>query len=114
MSKVFGMHMIALRPGIKPEDFERFVAEQIYPGLADVPGCELYIIKGDRGDREGKYMAVFEFASVAARNRLFPAPGQMSEEAQGFFARAGKALEEWATFATPFDVVSTDYVVVGK
>jgi len=31
MSKVFGMHMIALRPGVKAEDFEKFVIEEAYP-----------------------------------------------------------------------------------
>ncbi len=114
MPKVLGMHMIALRPGVKPEDFERFVAEQVYPAMTDVPDFEMYLVKGDRGDREGKYLTVLEFPSVAARDRLFPAPGQMSEEAQVFFARAGDALEEWANFATPVDVISTDYIVVGK
>ena len=29
MAKVFGMHMVALKPGVKAEDFEKFVIEEI-------------------------------------------------------------------------------------
>ncbi len=114
MSKVFGMHMVALRPGVKPEDFERFVTEKLYPALADVPGMESYLVKGDRGDREGKYLWILEFPSIEARARLFPAPGQASQEAEASLARTFNLMEEWNTFATPIDVISTDYVVVGK
>jgi len=38
----------------------------------------------------------------------------MSEEAQQFLAAQAAVFEKWATFATPMDVISTDYVVVGK
>ena len=114
MSKAFGMHMIALRPGVKAEDFERFVVEEVYPTYQEFPDTNAYLLKGDRGDREGKYLAVFEFPSVETRDRHFPSPGEMSEEVQQFFAAHTALLEKWATFATPIDVIYTDYVVVGK
>ncbi len=113
MSKVFGMHMIALKPGVKAEDFEKFVAEEIYP-LPSLEGSEIYLLKGDRGDREGKYLVMYKFESVEVRDRYFPSPGEMSKEAQQFFASYAVAMERWATFATPVDVISTDYVEVGK
>lgn len=113
MSKVFGMHMIALRPGVKAEDFEKFVTEEVYP-LPWPEGWEVYLLKGDRGDREGKYLAVFEFESVEARDRAFPSPGEVSEEVQQFFEPLAALFEKWETFATPVDVICTDYVVVGK
>ena len=31
MSKVFGMHTVALKPGVKAEDFEKFIADEVYP-----------------------------------------------------------------------------------
>jgi hypothetical protein len=31
MAKVFGMHMIGLRPGVKGEDFETFFREKVAP-----------------------------------------------------------------------------------
>jgi len=113
MSKVFGMHMIALRPGVKAEDFEKFVTEEVYPLLSRA-GLEVYLLKGDRGDREGKYLVMWEFESVEARDRLSPSPGQMSEEAQQLFEPFAPVFEKWETFATPLDTICTDYVVVGE
>ena len=113
MSKVFGMHMVALRPGVKAEDFEKFVTEEMY-SLPSPEGIESYLLKGDRGDREGKYLVVSEFESVEVRDRYYPSPGEMSEEVQRLFAPYAAVWEKWETFATPVDVIYTDYVVVGK
>jgi hypothetical protein len=113
MAKVFGMHMIALLPGVKAEDFEKFVAEEVYQ-VPSLEGVKYYLLKGDRGDREGKYLWMMEIESVEARDRLFPSPGEMSEEVQQSFAALAPVLEKWATFATPMDIITTDYVVVGK
>ncbi len=114
MAKVFGMHMIALHPGVKPEDFERFVTEKVYPAYAEDQGMQAYLLKGDRGDREGRYMMMFEFPSVEARNRLFPSPGEASEQARQMMAKYEKMTEEWGTLSTPLDILSTDYVTIGK
>jgi hypothetical protein len=114
MAKVFGMHMIALKPGVKEEDFEKFVVEAVYPIYGALPDVDAYLLKGDRGDREGKYLVVFEFESVEARDRTFPSSGEMSEEMRRFVEAYAALAEKWATFATPVDVISTDYVVVGK
>jgi hypothetical protein len=113
MSKVFGMHMIALLPGVKAEDFENFVLEEVYPVL-NLEVWNYYLLKGDRGDREGKYLWMIEVESVEARDRFFPSPGEMSKEVQQFIEAQAAVFEKWATFATPIDVISTDYVVVGK
>ena len=75
---------------------------------------EFYLLKGDRGDREGKYLWVTEIESVEARDRYYPSPGEMSEEVQRLFAPYAAVWEKWETFATPVDVIYTDYVVVGK
>jgi hypothetical protein len=113
MSKVFGMHMIALKPGVKAEDFEKFVTEEVYP-LSSLEGWKSYLLKGDRGDREGKYLMMLEFESVEVRDRYFPSPGEMSKEAQQAFEAEAAAMEKWETFATPLSVIYTDYTVVGK
>jgi len=120
MAKVFGMHMITLRPGVKEEDFEKFVTEEMYP-LPTFEGVKNYLLKGDRGDREGKYLVMSEFESVEARDRMVPSPDQPSEEAQKFqeahAAEFEKVLEKWATFSASIfgeNTIYTDYVVVGK
>ena len=113
MAKVFGMHMIALQPGVKADDFEKFVVEEMYP-LPFFEGMNFYILKGDRGDREGKYMGIFELESVERRDQLFPSPGEMSSEAQKFLETHAAVFEKWETYATPMDIITTDYVVIGK
>jgi len=57
---------------------------------------------------------MMEFESVEARDRLFPSPGEASKEAQQFLEAQAAVIEKWATFATPIDVISTDYFVVSK
>ena len=59
-------------------------------------------------------MWVIEVESVETRDRMFPSPGELSEEGQKYFESQGAVFEKWATFATPLDMISTDYVVVGK
>ncbi len=113
MSKVFGMHMIALRPGVKAGDFEKFVTKEIYP-LPSLAGMKTYLLKGDRGDREGKYLIMYEFESVEVRDRYFPSPGEASKEVQQVLGSYAAVMEKWATFATPLDEITTDYVVVGQ
>ena len=114
MAKVYGMHMIALKPGAKEEDFAKFVKEEVYPIYDAHPDLNAYLLKGDRGDREGKYLVLFEFESAEARDRAFPSPGDMSEEIRQFVEAYAALAEKWGAFATPVDVISTDYVVVGK
>ena len=118
MSRVLGIHMITLRPGVKAEDFERFVTEEVYL-LPWFEGWGFYLLKGDRGDREGKYVVMWEIESVEARDRYAPTPDQYSEEFDRFMephaAEFEKVFEKWATFASPLpSPIYTDYVVVGK
>src|SRR5262245_32777538 len=81
MAKVFGIHEIELRPGVKEEDFERFIAEEAMH-LPPFQGWTFSFAKADRGVRTGKYAVIFEIESVAARNRYAPESDTGSEEAQ--------------------------------
>ena len=114
MAKVFGMHMIALHPGVKAEDFEKFVVAEMYPIFEASLDMKVYLLRGDRGDREGRYLVMTEFSSVEARDRQYPAPGEMSKEIQQIFAAQAALLEKWNSFATPFNVIYTDYIEVGR
>jgi hypothetical protein len=44
MAKVFGMHMIGLRPGVKGEAFETFFHEKFAP-LTQPHGFKVYLLK---------------------------------------------------------------------
>ncbi len=113
MAKIFATHMIALKPGVKAEDFEKFVTEELYQ-LPEWEGWKGYLLKGARGDREGRYLWMWEIESIEVRDRYAPSPGANSEEAQQFMESHGEIFEKWATFATDVAAIYTDYVVVGK
>ena len=113
MAKLFGLHEIELRSDVKAEDFEQFVIEEV--NLSQLlPGVATTVLKGDRGEREGRYLLMMEFESTESRDRLFPTPGQPSEEAQRHLQSTRAITERWATFGpVPGTTdISTDYVVV--
>lgn len=119
MAKVFGMHMIGLRPGVKGEDFEKFFREKVLP-VPIFSGWKWYLLKGDRGDREGKYVVMVEIESVEARNRYAPTPDGSTDEAKKFMEDHKEAfasmLTEWEKLASGIGAptIYTDYVVVGE
>jgi hypothetical protein len=118
MAKVFGLHEIELSPGVTNEEYERFVREKV-TSLANFPGWNWYLLKGDRGQRDGKYLLLLEIESVAARDRFAPMPDQESEEARKF---AEAHPEDAAVYAEleklgsvpGVSTLYTDYVVVAE
>ena len=117
MPKVFGMHEIELQPGVEPEDYERFFAEELAPTLK-LPGWKTHLLRGDRGARGGKYLVLHEIESLDARDRYFPRPGDASEEFTRFLEQspaAAVALEKWLKYGLDSENdITTDYVVVAE
>jgi hypothetical protein len=118
MAKVFGLHEIELRPGVRSEDFEKFVIEEVSRGPL-LPGWEVMLLRGNRGERDGKYLLMFVIESVETRDRFFPGPDQVSEENQRFIEshpEFERMMEKWRKLASApgEDEVVTDYVVVSS
>jgi hypothetical protein len=113
MARLYGIHEIELHAGVKPEDFERFVVEVVNHSQL-LPGVTTHVLKGDRGEREGKYLVMLEFEDVESRDRFFPTPGQASEEAQRYLESTRAIGERWDTLGTGPGTTTayTDYVVV--
>ena len=115
MSKVYSFHMISLKAGASGPDFERYIQGVLesWTKLGGLSGMTMRMLKGDRGDREGKYLVMFEFESVERRNQLFPEAGpaarQGSDEFMQWMGAQGPALAKWDEYATPIDVIYTDY-----
>jgi len=110
MAKVFGIHEIELRPGVTGEEFEQFMADTIsqWPQLE---GHAISVAKADRGTHAGKYILVFEIESVEARDRYFPAPDVLSEEAK----RASEGSEAlFEKLDSLYSSTFTDYVVIAQ
>jgi len=117
MPKVFGLHEMELPPGVEPEEYERFFAEEIAP-MPKLTGWKTSLLKGDRGARTGKYLVLHEIESPEARDRYFPRPGEASEEFTRFLEQrpeAAAVLEKWQEYGLDSENdITTDYVVVAE
>jgi hypothetical protein len=115
MTRVYGLHEIKLKPGVKGQDLEGFVVEEVYP-LPWSEDVQAYLLSGERGAEQGQYLWVFEFGSVEARDRYAPPPGQPTEEARKWLEAHAAVFDKWATFATPHPASGflADHIMVGK
>jgi hypothetical protein len=107
MSKVFGVHTYELKPGVTEEDFEKFITEEVNPLSFDAG--KLYALKGDKGERKGKYLVLVVLESSEVRDKYFGSPE--GEPATEEMADEWKAvLQKWDTFSA---WTFTDYVEIG-
>ena len=112
MARVYSLHMLALKAGARGPDFERFFQEEV-ESVQGPSGLTLRLLRGDRGDREGKYLLMAEFESVERRDQLYPVAGPgdrpVSDEVMQWMGAAGPILAKWNEYTTPFDTIYTDY-----
>ena len=85
-TKVLGMHLLELKSDVNEKEFETFIMHKLIPLYQTVEGQDMYLMKGDRGARAGKYSLFIIFDNVEARDRIYPPAGGISED-------FGKALE---------------------
>jgi hypothetical protein len=76
--KLLGIHHMNVKPGSE-ERFEHYVSQQMNPFARSGALWHLYF-KGDRGPMKGKYIELYAFDPVEARDRYWPEPGIASEE----------------------------------
>ena len=113
MSKVLGMHKLELKPGVDEREFEDFICNQIIPLYRVVPGQTIHLLKGDRGERNGKYMVLIELESPARRDHIYPAEGGIADDVVQLVGDADPIFEKLATYVESFpDETVTDYVIV--
>jgi hypothetical protein len=112
MGTIYGLHSLELRPGVNSEDFERFLPSSIEQ-LPRLPGWRIALLKGERGDQVGQYLALVEVDSVEARNRVSPGGGfDDTEEGREWLAVAQPILEQWLQYIVHLpglDAPYTDY-----
>ena len=106
----FGYHPFELEEGVDAMEFEKFFLEKIAPVYSSVEGQEVYLVKGDRGQRTGKYAFMITFTDVATRDGIYLPGGGVSEE----FTKATEGTEEiWAQMESyivgDFSANHTDY-----
>ena len=111
MAGVFAIHDLELKPGVTEEELQKFSEEFVV--IYRVPGQEIHLLKGDRGERAGKYALLVEFDSVETRERYFPGTGPEyppTEEYQQLVAALEPLFQRGETLMT--DTRFTDYVVM--
>src|SRR5215813_12714699 len=112
-SPVISIRAFELRSGVKPEEFEKYAREELTRALSQAKrGTRFRILKGDRGDRKGGYLLIWEFESVAARNEFFPKEGGAASPAcQQAWKRIKLAMEKFSIYVKEKRSY-TDYVMV--
>ncbi len=70
--RIVSIHEYLLKPNIEPDQFERAVLDASRRGLFDIPGLvEHRFVKGIRGERKGKYAAIWIYESREAWSSLW-------------------------------------------
>lgn len=110
MAKVVGVFELEPKAGVAPEAFERFLVEEMSQAPL-LPGQQAHFFKSDRGERNGKYAAHFQFESVAVRDRYWPKPDENSPELDRWWAEHGAS---WDRLFAMADATWTDYVELGR
>jgi hypothetical protein len=110
---VFSIREFELRSGVKPEEFETYVRQELTHALSQAKtGAHFRILRGDRGDRKGGYILIWEFESVAARNEFFPKEGGGASSAcQQQWKRIKLAMEKFSIYVKEKHSY-TDYITI--
>src|SRR5690242_17987351 len=64
---VYSVREFELKPDTNEADFDAFVHKDM-ADLTGLHGLRIRVLKGDRGERKGHYLLIWEFESVADRN----------------------------------------------
>lgn len=115
MGKIYGIHEIKVHPGIDEDSFIRFFNQEMIP-FYENSDWKLTLLKGNRGQRNGRYAVLYEVASREARDRDAPIPNQLSEADKRWYEenkeQADDLAAKWAAFS-PTDLAThleyTDY-----
>ena len=112
MAKVYGIHLIELKPGVSVAEFEQFIQGE-GAALFQMPnGAKSSVLKGDRGARAGRYAVLLEFDSVEARNQTFPTADETAAGPDPQAALYEKLFTLVSGVGDP--ATYTDYVVVAE
>lgn len=118
ISRVIGIHNLALREGITAKQFERFIAKNAQR-IEDYPDWKFRLLKGERGNRLDQYVVMMEIASLSALEVFYPEPDRATAQATKF-AKAHRdtkqMYEEWKQLASfsGSPQLYTDYLCVAQ
>jgi len=108
------MHKVELKPGVNGMEFEDFICNEVIPVYNRVPGQIVHLLKGDLGEREGKYLLLIEIDSPERRDQIYPPPeGEFADDVQQLLGDVGHVWDKLISMVEEFpDPLVTDYVMV--
>ncbi|MCK5821738.1 MAG: hypothetical protein KAH17_07625 [Bacteroidales bacterium] len=111
LGEVIGVHYLDVKKK-KEISFERFVTKEFNVAMHNkIPGLNLFVLKGDRGDMTGKYILVYIFDSVERRNDYIPLEGEPTKEFLDAFNQISTVFEKFKSFQND-EFSYTDYIVI--
>jgi hypothetical protein len=113
MAKVLELHTFELKPGTQEKVFEEFVIRVLFPVYRNVPGQNVHLLKGDRGERAGKYSLLVEVESVERRDQIYP-PEDQDGSPEEIGDQVSNVDQIWDMFFTlvDSDTSYTSYVML--
>jgi hypothetical protein len=113
MAKAFSIREVELKPGIAEDQFERFLRDE-FPQQPQFPGARSYVLKGERGQRAGKYLWVMEWETVERWRETWP-NGEPSDELRRWTEahQSGSGLSDYVDVPGGIGTAYTAYREVG-
>ena len=115
MAKVFNITSLELKPGVTEEDFESFLKEESTLGFfsdTNSIGWYSHVVKGIRGDRDGKNLILTEVESVESLDRFHPDDGEVTEDIKQWLETHPDVGNFWKKIKnlTDFEGINTVYI----
>ena len=111
MDTVIAITELELADGVKADNFEQFALEHYLPTVATL-GMTVSLLRGNRGERDRRFLLVEEFASVEHRNRLFPGSETPSLEVSRWIETHQAQVAAWNAQVASAHL--THYVLCGR
>ncbi|MGY2940491.1 hypothetical protein ACVWWM_000682 [Ewingella americana] len=117
IERIVGIHNLALKPGISPQQFEQFITDNIHR-VEDYPGWKFHMLKGQSGNRLDQYAVMLIIESLESLNSFHPDLDVSTEKALKFVAEhqdTEQMYTEWKELASFSGApqIYTDYITVG-
>jgi len=116
VSRVVGIHHLALRAGVAPATFDRFITQNIHR-VEDYPGWKFHMLKGCGGNRREQYAVMLEIESLASLNSFHPELDVSTDKALAFVQthqESERMYDEWRELASFSGApqIYTDYLAI--
>jgi hypothetical protein len=98
MARAYSVRELELKPGVTDEEFERFLRDE-WARVQPFRGLRALVLKGERGQRTGKYLLVYEWESVERWLETYPSVRETSEEMRQFGAANAQVVERFQALA---------------